>query len=285
MNYQELGKVTDKFMAALKKRKEVKGLFTFFASNYPQYEIVINNDVAMQKGVSIADAMNNLSIVVGSTWEQGFVRFGQFFKVYVQASPEFRRFPEDFDNLFVKNDKGGIGSLLLVHAAQEEAGLERDQPLQPLSLRRHPRRAGERVQQRSSDPGDQGGRRPDACLAVTTSAGKVSRMTRRTRGTRLFISWDRGRLRLSGAGGAIREFLAAAGGDPVAAGGALRDVPVPAGHGLSNDVYAQIGLVMLVGLLGKNAILIVEFAVQRRDEGLSLREAAIEGGNCVSGRS
>ncbi len=53
--------------------------------------------------------------------------------------------------------------------------------------------------------------------------------------------------------------------------------------GLANDVYAQIGLIMLVGLLGKNAILIVEFAVQRRHEGLSLKAAAIEGGNCVSG--
>ena len=74
----------------------MKGLFTFFASTYPQYELVINNDVAMQKGVSISDAMNNLSIVIGSTWEQGFVRFNQFFKVYVQSSPEFRRFPEDF---------------------------------------------------------------------------------------------------------------------------------------------------------------------------------------------
>jgi hydrophobic/amphiphilic exporter-1 (mainly G- bacteria), HAE1 family len=105
-DYQALGEVTDKFMEALKKRKEVKGLFTFFASNYPPYELVINNDMAMQKGVSIGNAMDNLSIVIGSTWEQGFVRFGQFFKVYVQASPEFRRFPEDFDNMFVKNDKG-----------------------------------------------------------------------------------------------------------------------------------------------------------------------------------
>jgi len=60
-------------------------LFTFFASDYPQYELVIDNDMAMQKGISIADAMSNLSIVVGSTWEQGFVRFGQFYKVYVQA--------------------------------------------------------------------------------------------------------------------------------------------------------------------------------------------------------
>ncbi len=66
----------------------------------------MNNDVAMQKGVTIKDALDNLSIVIGSTWEQGFVRFGQFFKVYVQAAPEFRRFPEDFKNLFVKNDRG-----------------------------------------------------------------------------------------------------------------------------------------------------------------------------------
>ena len=86
-DYERLGEVKDAFMTALSKRKELKGLFTFFANNYPQYELVIDNDIAMQKGVSIADAMNNLSIVVGSTWEQGFVRFGQFYKVYVQAAP------------------------------------------------------------------------------------------------------------------------------------------------------------------------------------------------------
>ncbi|WP_165076162.1 efflux RND transporter permease subunit, partial [Paludisphaera rhizosphaerae] len=108
MDYQRLGEVTNKYLEALGKRKEVKGLFTFFASNYPQYELVINNDVAMQKGVSIKNAMDNLSIVVGSTWEQGFVRFGQFFKVYAQAAPEFRRFPEDFNNIFVKNDRGDM---------------------------------------------------------------------------------------------------------------------------------------------------------------------------------
>ena len=72
----------------------MRGLFTFFASNYPQYEIVINNDVAMQKGVSIFKAMDNLSTVVGSTWAQGFILFGQFYKVFVQAKPEFRRSPK-----------------------------------------------------------------------------------------------------------------------------------------------------------------------------------------------
>ncbi|MCA9227167.1 MAG: efflux RND transporter permease subunit, partial [Planctomycetales bacterium] len=105
-DYARLGEVNDAFMKALGERKELKGLFTFFASNYPQYEIVIDNDVAMQKGVTIGDAMDNLSIVVGSTWEQGFVRFGQFYKVYVQSAPQFRRFPKDLDNMFIKNDKG-----------------------------------------------------------------------------------------------------------------------------------------------------------------------------------
>src|SRR6185503_9392418 len=100
--------VTDSFMEALAKRKELKGLFTFVAANYPQYELIINNDVAMQKGVSIGKALDNLSILVGSTYEQGFVRFGQFYKVYVQASPEFRRIPADLDNMFIKNEHGDM---------------------------------------------------------------------------------------------------------------------------------------------------------------------------------
>jgi HAE1 family hydrophobic/amphiphilic exporter-1 len=105
-DYQRLEDETFKFMAALKKRKEVTNLFTFYAANYPQYELIINNDVAMQKGVSIKTAMDNLNILIGSTWEQGFIRFNFFYKVFVQARPEFRRYPEDLDILFVKNDKG-----------------------------------------------------------------------------------------------------------------------------------------------------------------------------------
>ncbi len=105
-DYKRLGEVTSTFMDALSKRKELTNLFTFFASNYPQYELVINNDVAMQKGVSIEKAMDNLSILIGSTYEQGFVRFGQFYKVYVQAAPQFRRFPDDLKNMFVKNEGG-----------------------------------------------------------------------------------------------------------------------------------------------------------------------------------
>ena len=59
----------------------------------------------MQKGVSIKNAMDNLSILIGSTYEQGFIRFGNFFKVYVQASPEYRALPQDLLNLYTKNNR------------------------------------------------------------------------------------------------------------------------------------------------------------------------------------
>src|SRR5690606_38393566 len=80
-DYHDFDRVNQEFMADLSERKELTGLFTFFAANYPQYELEIDNKVAMQKGVSIGDAMENLNILIGSTYEQGFIRFGRFFKV------------------------------------------------------------------------------------------------------------------------------------------------------------------------------------------------------------
>ncbi|MDH5602669.1 MAG: efflux RND transporter permease subunit, partial [Cyclobacteriaceae bacterium] len=105
-DYHEFEEINNEFMNALKKREELTGLFTFFAANYPQYELEIDNQVAMQKGVSIGKAMENLNILIGSTYEQGFIRFGRFFKVYVQSSPEYRRYPSDLRDLFVKNEEG-----------------------------------------------------------------------------------------------------------------------------------------------------------------------------------
>jgi HAE1 family hydrophobic/amphiphilic exporter-1 len=105
-DYHDFDKVNKQFIADMGKRKELTGLFTFFAANYPQYELEIDNKAAMQKGVSIGRAMENLNILIGSTYEQGFIRFGRFFKVYVQSAPEFRRLPSDVLNLFVKNEEG-----------------------------------------------------------------------------------------------------------------------------------------------------------------------------------
>ncbi|MBN8245848.1 MAG: efflux RND transporter permease subunit, partial [Verrucomicrobia bacterium] len=105
-NYERLEQVNREFMEALEKRPELRGLFTFFSANYPQLELVVDNQAAMQKGVSIGKAMDNLSILIGSTYEQGFIKFGQFFKLYVQADPKFRRLPKDLNDLYVGNEKG-----------------------------------------------------------------------------------------------------------------------------------------------------------------------------------
>lgn len=278
MDYQRLGEVTDKFMEALSKRKEVGGLFTFFAGNYPQYELVINNDVAMQKGVSIKDAMDNLSIVIGSTWEQGFVRFGQFFKVYVQASPEFRRFPEDFENIFVKNDRGEMVPYSSFMTLKKRQGLN--------EINRYNLYPTAAIQGAPA-PGYSTGQAIQAIQEVAEQS-----LPRSFGVGWAGLSYDEARkgntavyiflivvvfvyLVLVGQYESFVLPLAVILSLPVGIFGSFLFLKQ---MGLANDVYAQIGLVMLVGLLGKNAILIVEFAVQRRQEGVSLNDAAIEGG-------
>jgi hydrophobic/amphiphilic exporter-1 (mainly G- bacteria), HAE1 family len=105
-DYKRLDEITEKFMAELKKREEVSSLFSFYRTDYPQYELEIDNQAAMQKGVSIGKAMDNLSILIGSSYDIGFIKFGRFFKVFVQADPSFRKLPTDILNLFVKNEEG-----------------------------------------------------------------------------------------------------------------------------------------------------------------------------------
>ncbi len=276
-DYEAFAKVNDDFLKALGKRKEIKGLFTFFANNYPQYEIIIDNDVAMQKGVSIGTAMENLSIVVGSTWEQGFVRFNQFYKVYVQSSPEFRRYPEDLDNLFVKNDEGEMVPYSAFMTIKKMQGMNEINRYNLYTTS---------IIQGAPAPGYSSGQAIQAVKEVAESlphgydvgwqglaydeANKGNTAIYIFIIVVVFVY-----LVLVGQYESFLLPLAVLGSLPVGLFGSFLMLK---GMGLANDVYCQIGLVMLVGLLGKNAILIIEFAVQRRHEGLSLRDAGIEGG-------
>jgi HAE1 family hydrophobic/amphiphilic exporter-1 len=277
-DYKRLGEVTEKFMAALEKRKELKGLFTFYSSNYPQYELIINNDVAMQKGVSIGKALDNLNILIGSTYEQGFILFNQFYKVYVQASPEFRRFPDDLDNMFVKNDHGDMVPYSAFMKYEKKQGLneitrynlypsaaiqgapaagyssgQAIKAIQEVAAQTLPRGYGIGWEGISYDEAQKGNEAVYIFLIVIAFVYLV-----------LVGQYESFLLPL----GVILSL-------PVGIFGSFLFLQV---MGLSNDVYAQIGLVMLAGLLGKNAILIVEFAVQRRRDGMPLHEAAVEGG-------
>lgn len=276
-DYARLGEVNDKFMEALKKRKELKSLFTFYTADFPQYELIVDNNLAMQKGVSIGKAMDNLNILIGSTYEQGFILFGQFYKVYVQAAPEFRRFPDDLNNLFVKNDRGEMVPYSSFMKVQKKQGLN--------EITRYDLYPSATIQGAPA-PGYSSGQAIKAIQEVAETLPRGYGVGWEG------ISYDEAKkgneafyifliviafvyLVLVGQYESFILPLAVILSVPVGIFGSFLFLQV---MGLSNDVYAQIGLVMLVGLLGKNAILIVEFAVQRRREGMSLKDAAIEGG-------
>jgi len=276
-SYTELGKVNDEFMAALRKRKELRGLFTFFTATYPQYQLLIDNQQAMQKGVSIGKAMDNLSTMIGSNYELGFVRFGRFFKVFVQAAPEYRALPEDLMNMYVKNDRGEMVPYSSFMRIEEKQGLNeitRFNMYTAASIRGSPA------------PGYSSG---EAIRAIQEVAKHVL-----PRGYDIDwggLSFDEVRR----GNEAIYIFLVVLTFVYLVLAAQYESfiIPLavifslPAGifgsffllrlMGLSNDIYAQIGLVMLVGLLGKNAVLIVEFAIQKNQQGASIVDAAIEG--------
>jgi multidrug efflux pump subunit AcrB len=278
MNYVRLGEETDKFLAALAKRKEVKSIFTFFASNYPQYELIIDNDVAMQKGVSIKDAMDNLSIVVGSTWEQGFIRFNQFYKVFVQALPEFRRYPEDFDNIFVKNDKGDMVPYSSFMTLKKTQGLNEINrynlyPSAPIQLSPAPGYSSGQAIQAIREVADQTLSRGYGLGWEALAYDEAQKGNEAVFIFLIVVIFVY--LVLVAQYESFILPLAVIMSLPVGIFGSYFLLQL---MGLANDVYCQIGLVMLVGLLGKNAILIVEFAVQRHQEGENLKDAAIEGG-------
>jgi hydrophobic/amphiphilic exporter-1 (mainly G- bacteria), HAE1 family len=277
-DYKRLGDVTDKFMAALGKRKEVKNLFTFYTANYPQYELIINNDVAMQKGVSIGKALDNLNILIGSTYEQGFILFNRFYKVYVQALPEYRRFPEDLSNLFVKNEKGEMVPYSSFMTIKKKQGLNEitRYNLYPAA-----------VIQGAPAPGYSSGQAIQAIKEVAAETlphgygigwSGISYDESRKGNESVYIFLIVVAFVYLVLVGQYESFiipLAVIASLPIGVFGSFLFLKA---MGLANDVFAQIGLVMLVGLLGKNAILIVEFAVQRHREGVPMHEAAVEGG-------
>ncbi len=277
-DYQKLGETTEKFMVELRKRKELSNLFTFYAANYPVYELIIDNDVAMQKGVSIKTAMDNLNILIGSTWEQGFIRFNQFFKVFVQAKPEFRRFPEDLGNLFVKNDKGEMVPYSAFMKIEKKMGLN--------EITRYNLYASAPIMCAPAQGFSSG-----QAIQVIDEVAKAS-LPKGYGIDWAGLSYDESRkgseavfiflivvafvyLVLVGQYESFLLPLAVILSLPIGVFGTFVALKY---MGLANDVYAQLGLIMLVGLLGKNAILIVEFAVQKRQEGQSLLEAAAEAG-------
>lgn len=276
-DFKQLEKVTTDFMNEMRKRKEITGLFTFFSANYPQYEIEFDNQSAMQKGVTIGNAMNTLSIFVGSTYELGFIKYQRFFKVFVQASPQFRKLPTDIMNLYVKNNRNEMvpfSAFMKIHKTQGANEINRYNMYNTAAIRggaAHNYSSGEAikaVQEVAAKTLPHG-------YDIDWAALSYDETRRGNEAVYIFIivlifvyfvlaaQYESFIIPLS----VILSLPA----------GVFGSFLLIKSLGLANDIYAQVGLVMLVGLLGKNAVLIVEFAVQKQREGLSVIDAAIEG--------
>lgn len=276
-DYYEFDKINQEFMAALRKRKELSGLFTFYAANYPQYELVIDNKLAMQKGVSIGKAMENLDILIGSTFEQGFIRFNNFFRVYTQAAPEYRRYPSDILSYYVKNEEGEMvpySAFMQMKKRQGPNEITRYNLYNSATIRANPAK----------------GYTSDEAIKAVQEVAKATLPNGFDIGWE-GLSYDEARrgneaLLIFAVVIVFVYMVLAAQYESFLLPLAVL-LSLPAGVfgtffllkalGLANDIYAQVGLVMLVGLLGKNAVLIVEFAVQKHEQGMSVRDAAIEG--------
>lgn len=276
-DYRGFDALNKEFMEGLKKRPELNNIFTFYSATFPQYELEIDTKQAMQKGVSIGDAMENLNIMVGSTYQQGFIRFGQFFKVYVQSLPEFRDLPSDVLNFYTKNNKGEMvpySAFMKMNKAQGPNELTRFNLYNSASIRAVP---------------SSGYTTGDAIKAVEKVASEILP-------NGYAVAWEGLSFDESRRGNEALYifvvvllfvyFVLAAQYEsfiiPLAVmfslpPGIFGSLFLLKCMGLANDVYAQVGLIMLVGLLGKNAVLIVEFARQKQQRGMTVWRAAIEG--------
>jgi hydrophobe/amphiphile efflux-1 (HAE1) family protein len=270
-------KVTKEFIKKLNEAPEIQNSFTSFDATFPQYMIHIDYDMAAKKGVSVDNAMSTLQTMLGSYYATNFIRFSQMYKVMVQASPEHRDTPESILNLYLKNDVGEMVPFSTFITIERVYG--------PEVLTRYNMYMSAMINGEPAEGYSSG----DAIAAVERVAAETL-----PRG--FDIEWS----------GMTREEILS-GNQTVYIFGVcllfvylllaaqyesfLLPMPVllslPTGIfgsyialvlvGLDNNIYAQVALVMLIGLLAKNAILIVEFAIARNKEGYDIIPAAIEG--------
>ncbi|MEJ5102245.1 efflux RND transporter permease subunit [Chryseobacterium sp. MYb328] len=277
-DYHKMEQVSNDFVKELKKRPELGSAFTFYSASFPQYMLRVDNDLAEQKGVTIAKAMDNLSTLIGSNYETSFIRFDRPYKVIVQAGPQYRALPTDLLKLYVKNDKDQMVPYSDFMHLEKVYGLS--------EITRHNMYNSAEVSGTPA-PGYSSGQ---AIKAIQEVADKTL-----PRG--FGIDWAGiSKDEVSRGNEAIFIFLVCLGFVYLILAAQYESfilpLPVilslPTGIfgaflclkllGLENNIYAQVAMVMLIGLLGKNAVLIVEFAVQKKaEEGISVAKAAIEG--------
>jgi len=274
---KQLDATTDEFVVALIQQPEIAFASNPFSTNYPQLQMDINVPKAKQAGVSVSDILGTLQGYIGGSYTANFSRFGKQFRVFVQALPEDRVDKESLNSMYLRTPSGEMAPISQFVTLERIYG--------PQSVTRFNLFNSVTVNG-SSSPGYSSG---DAITAIQ----RVAEETLPNEYDVAFSGLTREEIASSGQAGIIFLlsivfvfFLLAAQYEsyllpfsvilslPIGVAGAYFTTWI---MGLENNIYFQIALIMLIGLLAKNAILIVEFAIQRRKEGMSIPEAALEG--------
>jgi HAE1 family hydrophobic/amphiphilic exporter-1 len=276
-DYKKMEKINADFVKELNKRPELASVFSFYSSSFPQYMLRVDNDLAQQKGISIKNAMNTLSTLVGSNYEISFIKYGFNYKVIVQAAPEYRAKPDDILKLYVKNDRDEMVPYSAFMRLEKVYGLS--------EITRHNMYNSAEI---------------SGSAAVGYSSGTaikvIQEVADKTLPRGFGIDWAGiSADEVAQGNQAIYIFLICLGFVYLVLAAQYESfilplsviLSLPAGifgaflllalTGLENNIYAQVAMVMLIGLLGKNAVLIVEFAIQKHANGSSVYEAAMEG--------
>ena len=276
---QYLSEQTQAFIAAAQKRPEIKRIYTTYSASSPQIKLEIDNDKAMKLGVSVAKVTEALGAFLGGSYVNDFNRFGRQYKVYIQGDAADRVKPENLSLIYIKNDNGDMLPITTVVTASKVTGPDFTNRL---NLFRSAEIGG------SANDGFSSAEALTALeeVAAETLPADMSydyinlsyQEKNSPSGASVFImalvfvflilaaqyeSWKLPFSVLLGApfavfGAFLGLFLARFGSDAYV-----------------NNVFAQIGLVLLIGLVAKNAILIVEFAKEEHEKGVPLYEAAM----------
>jgi len=276
LSVQELGIQTESFLAACRERPELTGLFTAFDPTVPQVELTVDREKARTLGVPLPDVFTTLQASLGGAYVNDFNRFGRLYRVFVQAEADFRQKPEDIGQFYVRSQTtGAMIPLSTLVTVTPSAGAE-------MTVRYNLLRSVEISGQAA--PGYSSGQ---AMAALEEVAEAV--LPREMGYAFTGLSYQERNAPSSAPTMAIAVvfvFLLLAALyeswslpwsvlliTPTVIFGSLLAVWW---FGFDNNVYVQIGFVMLIGLAAKNAILIVEFAKMQRDSGKDLIESAVE---------